>query len=264
MSGFIHDLQSPPNRVLRGARVWRDAYRTPALLRFVQRCAKLSGIAIRIGMRSVSLASAMKIKVLHHVAWALLLSPAAALAHHFMDDALPQTWMQGLLSGLGHPLIGIDHAAFIVAAGFLLALVARGLWGIAALIGGSLAGAVLHLAGIALPYGETGVALSVLLIGGVITARHQLSLAWLAVGFALAGVLHGHAYAETIFGAEAAPLAAYLTGFSLTQFGVAATALLLHRKMLVHRTEWATPLSAILGTLTGGIGVSFLYLTVAG
>jgi len=194
----------------------------------------------------------------------LLLAPGAAAAHHFMDNALPQTWMQGLLSGLGHPLIGIDHAAFIVAAGFLLALVARGLWGIAALIGGSLAGAALHLAGIALPYGETGVALSVLLIGGVIIARHRLRLAWLIGGLALAGVLHGHAYAEAIFGAEAAPLAAYLTGFSLVQLGVAAAALLLHRKILANRAAWAAPLATGLGALTGGIGAAFLYLTVAG
>ena len=37
---------------------------------------------------------------------ALAVLPQAALAHHAMDSALPQTFMHGLLSGLGHPLIG--------------------------------------------------------------------------------------------------------------------------------------------------------------
>ncbi|MCQ3942503.1 MAG: urease accessory protein UreJ, partial [Alphaproteobacteria bacterium] len=30
--------------------------------------------------------------------------PAAAFAHHVMDGALPATPLQGLLSGLGHPV----------------------------------------------------------------------------------------------------------------------------------------------------------------
>ena len=54
-------------------------------------------------------------------ATALALLPRIAWAHHFMGGGLPQTFTQGLLSGLGHPVIGLDHAAFIVAAGFFLA-----------------------------------------------------------------------------------------------------------------------------------------------
>ena len=44
---------------------------------------------------------------------------APAWAHHAMDMALPQTFSQGLLSGLGHPVIGIDHLAAIVGVGML-------------------------------------------------------------------------------------------------------------------------------------------------
>src|SRR4051794_14567406 len=65
---------------------------------------------------------------------ALLAAAVPAHAHHFMGGALPQTWLEGLLSGLGHPVIGLDHAAFIVAAGFLLARAPGGLWGAAALV----------------------------------------------------------------------------------------------------------------------------------
>src|SRR6266513_2133598 len=116
---------------------------------------------------------------------ALVAVPGLALAHHVMGGGLPQTFMQGLLSGLGHPVIGLDHAAFIIAAGFLLALVERGIWGALALIVGTLLGATSHLAGVGLPGAEVGVALSVILIGGVVMARRRVRLAWLACGLAL-------------------------------------------------------------------------------
>jgi len=189
--------------------------------------------------------------------------PRTAWAHHFMDGGLPQTFMQGLLSGLGHPVIGLDHAAFIVAAGFLLGSVEGGMWGVLALIVGALLGAALHLAGASLPGAEIGVALSVILIGGVLAARRRIGLAWLAGGLALAGVLHGYAYAESIFGAEAAPLAAYLTGFSLVQLGIAAAALLIQRRLIAARDTWAGLVSSGVGAAAGAIGAVFLVLNVA-
>ncbi len=192
----------------------------------------------------------------------LLLITGRALAHHFMDDARPQTFLQGLLSGLGHPLIGMDHAAFIVAAGFLLALVPRGVWGLFALIIGSLLGAALHLHGAALPGGEIGVALSVLLLGGLVLARRRIPLAWLVGGLALAGVFHGHAYAETIFGAETMPLLAYLIGFSVIQFGIAAAAALIHRQVHTTREHWTGPVSAALGATVTTIGTVFLAINL--
>lgn len=175
-----------------------------------------------------------------------------------MDDALPRTFLEGFLSGLGHPIIGLDHAAFIVAAGFLLALFARGLWGIAVLIAGSLAGAALHLAGIDLPAGEAAVAVSVILIGGLVIARRQIPFGWLIGGLAIAGALHGHAYAESIFGAEPTPLAAYLIGFSLVQLGLAEVAFLLHRWLMHGRR--AAAVSAVLGSAVGAVGLFFLFV----
>jgi hydrogenase/urease accessory protein HupE len=76
-------------------------------------------------------------KLLTFALAALLLLPRLAWAHHFMGEQLPQTFTQGFLSGLGHPVIGVDHAAFIIAAGFLLAPIGRGMRGVLALILGS-------------------------------------------------------------------------------------------------------------------------------
>jgi len=50
---------------------------------------------------------------------------APASAHHVMGGATPATFAQGLLSGLGHPVIGLDHLTFVLAVG--LAVGASGL-----------------------------------------------------------------------------------------------------------------------------------------
>ena len=198
------------------------------------------------------------------VTLAAVLAAAPASAHHFMDNALPGTFVEGLLSGLGHPQIGVDHAAFIIATGYFLALVKGGMWGVAALIAGSLLGAALHLNGIGIVGGEIGVALSVIVAGGLLMGRWRIELSWVIGGLALAGALHGHAYAEAIFGAEATPLRAYLVGFTLVQLGVAGAAFFAHRRVIAAREAWAGPVAAGLGAAAGVIGVVFLAINIAG
>jgi len=187
-----------------------------------------------------------------------MLLPGVVWGHHFMEDQLPQSFAQGLLSGLGHPVIGVDHLAFIVATGFLLGLVKHGVWGVIAFTSGSLLGAALHLTGFGLAGGEMMVALSVILIGGVILRGHRIPLAWLAGGLILAGILHGHAYAESIFGAEPMPLGGYLIGFCFVQFGIGMAALVLHRRLLAIDANRARPISSALGAVVGAVGVVFL------
>jgi len=75
--------------------------------------------------------------------------------------------------------------------------------------------------------------------------------------------VHGHAYAESIFGAEAAPLVAYLIGFSLVQLGIAVAALLIHRRLIASREAWARPVSSALGAAVGTIGAVFLVINIA-
>jgi len=198
----------------------------------------------------------------HPPAAAALCAPAMAAAHHFMGNGLPQTFTEGLLSGLGHPLIGADHAAFIIGAGLLLGRLPQGLQAIAALIAGSLAGAALHLGGISLPLAEAGIALSVVLTGLLIYRSRQLRLPALSAWLGLAGLLHGHAYAETIFGAEPAPLLAYLLGFSVIQFAVAAAAGLLYRAAAMRQRAWLPGLTRGLALALSATGGVFLALAL--
>ena len=63
---------------------------------------------------------AMSLRLLSRTAVAVLTflsTTLSAFAHHVMDGATPATFVEGLLSGLGHPVIGPDHLAFLLAIG---------------------------------------------------------------------------------------------------------------------------------------------------
>jgi urease accessory protein len=90
-----------------------------------------------------------------------------------------------------------------------------------------------------------------MLVGAVVFLRRGFPLHHVIAALALAGALHGHAYAEAIFGAEPAPLAAYLAGFSVIQLALATTAYFLHQRL----PRQAAP---VLGAVVGAIGLVFL------
>lgn len=97
---------------------------------------------------------------------ALITSPAAA--HHVMDGKLPSTFSEGLLSGLGHPVIGLDHLAFVIALGIAAAVVSGPLAIIATFVALSTAGVLIHIAELDMPMVEPLVALTVLLAGAAL------------------------------------------------------------------------------------------------
>lgn len=152
------------------------------------------------------------------------LAATPALAHHPMGGAMPETISQGLLSGIGHPIIGVDHLAFIIGAGLIAAMVGRSLTAPLALVVGALLGAVLHFGAVTIPSAEILIALSVVIAGGLVYTGARVGAGVIMAGFAMAGIVHGYAYAEAVVGAEQTVIAAYLISFSLTQWGIAAGA----------------------------------------
>ena len=146
-----------------------------------------------------------------------LVAATPALAHHPMGGMTPETFTQGLLSGLGHPVIGLDHLAALVGVGLVSSRFARGLTLPAFWVLAMAAGVGLHLASANLPYAEAIVALSVVAIGLAATVRTTLPYALIAALFAAGGAVHGYALGESIVGAETAPLAAYLAGLVAVQ-----------------------------------------------
>jgi urease accessory protein len=144
-----------------------------------------------------------------------------AWAHHVMGGKLPQTFLQGLLSGLGHPVIGVDHLAAIVGVGILAALAGRSAAVVLAFSVAVIAGVGLHLSRIDLPASELFVGLTTLLIGALVILRQSMSAGRALLLFGLAGLVHGYALGESIVGAEASPLMAYLLGLLVVQSAIA-------------------------------------------
>src|SRR5215218_10605135 len=88
----------------------------------------------------------------------LVLAVAPAHAHHVMGGKLPVSFGEGLLSGLGHPIIGLDHLAAIVAVGCLAAAQRVGALLVVAYVVAMMGGTLLHLQGANVPASEALVA----------------------------------------------------------------------------------------------------------
>jgi len=187
----------------------------------------------------------------------LLAAATPVLAHHPMGGMTPQTFSEGLLSGLGHPIIGLDHFAFLVLA-ILLSVALKGsarFLAPLAFVGATVAGTVLHLGAANIPMSETLVALSVVIAGVLAVSRRFPGAFALSAIFAVSGILHGYAYGESIIGAETTPLLAYLAGFAAIQYGIIAGGVIALDK-LAAKSEATRMLVARVGglaaLLTGG------------
>jgi urease accessory protein len=185
---------------------------------------------------------------------AFLATPA--LAHHVMDGRLPATFVDGLLSGLGHPVIGLDHLAFIVAVGIAVGVLGASLALPGLLVAASIAGVLVHTGTVDLPGGELLVAGSVVTAGLLIASGRAVPrLAWMVL-FAVGGFVHGYAFGESIVGADRAALGGYLTGLAIVQAALATgIALAVRARLTKSRTAALAPRLA--GAAIAAVGVFF-------
>ena len=151
----------------------------------------------------------------------LLATADTASAHHLMGGKTPSTFTEGILSGIGHPIIGPDHLAFLVALGIAVGIGRLSFATPLLFLVAMACGVAAHVAAVNIPAAELIVAVSVLLAGVLIALdRHITASVW-AMIFSIAGFFHGYAYGESIYGAEATPLAAYLVGLVAVQTALA-------------------------------------------
>lgn len=196
-----------------------------------------------------------------------LLLTAPALAHHPTGNQTPSTFIEGFLSGLGHPVIGLDHLAFVIAVGLLAATRVKGVTLPIAFVIAALFGTGIHLAEISLPWAEFWISASVLAIGLLIALGSQIPTLALAVLAGFAGIFHGYAYGESIIGATTAPLMAYLLGFTTIQLVIALGAFWIGRRGLEFKTASEYQAASHLrkaGWAIGGMGLALTYSQVLG
>ncbi len=182
---------------------------------------------------------------------ALTLTAAPAFAHHLMGGRTPATFGDGLLSGLGHPIIGLDHFAAVVAVGCLAAAHRAGTALAVGFVLAMMAGVALHVHGATVPGADLLVALTVIALGALMLRRRAMPASAALALFACVGLVHGYALGESIYGAEPAPLYAYLAGLALIQSAVALAAMSVARVLLIEPLRLR-----LLGAGIAGIGIA--------
>jgi urease accessory protein len=146
-----------------------------------------------------------------------ILSATETRAHHVADGRTPADAIEGLLSGLAHPVIEMDHMAFVLALGVVAGFTQSRMRVPFVFIAGTLVGVGGFLSRLTLPFSESLVALSLVAVGAAfIFRRLPQPRLWLTFA-AGAGLVHGYAYGESIAEAEGLVIAAYLCGLAITQ-----------------------------------------------
>lgn len=120
---------------------------------------------------------------------------------------------EGLLNGLKHPVSGLDHVVAMVAVGLWGAqLGPPAVWTLPVVFPVVMAlGGMLGLMGVPLPGVEIGIALSALVLGGMVMGEVKPSLVVTAIIVGVFAVFHGHAHGAEL--PEGASGVTYSLGF---------------------------------------------------
>ena len=187
-------------------------------------------------------------KFLTGLAAAVIALPVLAHSGHHTSQ------MSSLVSGFAHPFTGLDHLLAMLAVGFAAAQMRRAIVPMAlAFISFMLAGGLAGLADINVPHVETGIALSVLVLGGVLMAAPRIPLLAGAGLVAVFAVFHGHAHgAQMPLGIS--PVL-YFAGFTAGTLGLHLAGYSVGRVLREKSITWWPRLS---GAGMAGVGVLML------
>ena len=192
----------------------------------------------------------------------LALTATPALAHHPLGGMPMETFAHGVLSGVGHPLLGFDHLFFIAIVGIAALYTGRALLAPGAYIAAMLVGCLMMSLGAGLPVKEAVIGLSLLVVGGVVLSGRALGMVPALVLFAAFGLFHGSAFGDSIAQQEAASggqvLVGYLIGLGVTQYAIAVAAGWV-AKNFWKATEATAMQARLAGAVVAGVG---MYLTL--
>jgi len=225
----------------------------------------------------------IKLKKFITFAWPFITAlPVPVWAHHAMEGATPTTALHGLLSGLAHPVLGIDHLVFVLSIGLVagfanlrwpwlpILFVLSTLLGTATLISGfnfmfaeacvaaSVLAAGALISGFNFMFAEACVAASVLAAGALLFRNGTTPRSALILFGAVAGLFHGYLYAEAIVGAETSPLVAYLVGFGIIQMLISSSAYAGSLRLKRAFPEVLPRIKIAAGTAVGLTGIALL------
>jgi urease accessory protein len=202
------------------------------------------------------------VTVLRHAAMLLAAGVSSAHAHHVMDYRMPATVLEGLLSGLGHPVIGVDHLLFIIGAGVLAGQLRRGVLLPFFFVVASILAAAGRVGGAPWAMSELWIAGSLVVLGALMLAMRAPARGMVAALFLVAGAFHGYALAESMVGAERTPLFAYFAGLSVIQCLIALAAWAASAWLATRHPR--LPLQRLVGAGVGAAGLYFAAVIALG
>ena len=184
----------------------------------------------------------------------ILLAPVSAWAHVESGQA------GGFLSGLSHPVSGLDHVLAMVAVGLWGAqLGAPAMWMLPVAFPMMMAfGGMLGLMGIPVPGIEIGIAVSGIVLGALILGETKMPLIGALLVVAFFAIFHGHAHGTELEAGQNAML--YSLGFVLctgTLHGIGIA------MGLVHRWQFGRLALRGAGSLVMAGGLFFLWGALA-
>ena len=172
-----------------------------------------------------------------------------AYAHHPFEGRAPQTFtaIEALVSGLGHPVIGIDHLLFLICIGLVSTLSMK------------------RFLPLLLLSGFTGTLTSLYLPGGIPGVEFIIGLSLLFASLICYGFInpllilpliffHGFALGEQIIGAEPTPLIFYSLGLIFIQGLIICLSVGLMKQLVKYKST--------LVSLFMGISVVFAFRAV--
>jgi urease accessory protein len=180
----------------------------------------------------------------------VLLRAQTAFAH------VQQGEVTGFLTGLSHPVSGMDHVLAMVAVGLWGAqLGAPAIWVLPLAFPMMMAmGGMLGLLGMPLPGIEYGIAASAILLGAavMIEIRPPLVVAAILIGFF--AIFHGHAHGTELPPGQSALL--YSMGFVIATGSLHAVGIGIGT---VHRWPWGQKLLRVAGAAVAAGGIFFMW-----
>jgi urease accessory protein len=160
------------------------------------------------------------------VIMALVSAPASA--HHPLAGMPMETFAHGLLSGVGHPLLGFDHLFFVAMVGIAAVFTQHRLLVPLSYITTMLVGCLVSALWTSIPASELMIALSLLLLGSMLLSGLNFRLNTTLIVFAGFGLFHGAAFGTVLAAQEAGfgsqVLLGYLLGLGFTQYVISLTA----------------------------------------
>ena len=176
-----------------------------------------------------------------------------AFAHHPMGGALPQNFLNGILSGIAHPIIGFDHLAFILTFGIIASYFKNKVILPLYFITFSLIGTILSVNFLVVPFSELIISLSIIIAGLTSLYDKKINIYFPIILASGGGFFHGYAFGQSVVGIEASPLIAYLIGIALIGF-----VLIFGSSFLITKYYYLTLKPRFVGAIFTGVGVTYL------